>query len=293
MTKIYQFAKTFSIVVFLQLCPVMAKAQLSPEWRAWNNPVQPVRIIGNLYYVGASEVSSFLITTPQGHILLDSGFDETVPLIQANIKQLGFKFEDIKILINSHAHADHAGGLATLKQLTGAKLLASRADAELLSNGGKGDFHFGDRLAYKPVKVDRTLTDKETIELGGVTMTARLTPGHTKGATTWTFKVKEGDKLYDVVVISSASVPGYRLTGNTKYPDIITDYAHTFALLKSLPCDVFLAPHGSFFALLEKLERLKKDRKTNPFINPKSLREYVETAEKTYLEQLVRERLAK
>src|SRR5687767_10753932 len=114
------FVKTLCFVVFLLLCPVMAKAQLSPEWRAWNNPVQPVRIIGNIYYVGASEVSSFLITTPNGHILLDSGFDETVPLIQANIKQLGFKLEDVKILLNSHAHADHAGGLATLKRLTGA-----------------------------------------------------------------------------------------------------------------------------------------------------------------------------
>jgi metallo-beta-lactamase class B len=287
------FVKTLCFVVLLLVCPVMAKAQLSPEWRAWNNPVQPVRIIGNIYYVGASEVSSFLITTPDGHILLDSGFDETVPLIQANIKQLGFKFEDIKILINSHAHADHAGGLATLKQLTGAKLFASKADAELLANGGKGDFHWGDRLAYNPVKVDRTLSDKETVELGGVTLTARITPGHTKGATTWTIKVKEGDKMYDIVVISSASVPGYKLTNNAKYPNIIADYARTFTLLKSLPCDVFLGPHGSFFALLEKLERLKKDAQTNPFIDPQGYRVYVEKAEKTYLEQLVREGLAK
>jgi metallo-beta-lactamase class B len=281
------------VIALLLICPVVAKAQLTPEWQSWNNPVQPVRIIGNIYYVGASDVSSFLITTPKGHILIDGGFDETVPLIQAGMKQLGFKIEDVKILLNSHAHADHAGGLATLKQLTGAKLLASKADAELLGNGGKGDFHWGDRLAFKPVKVDRTFNDKETIELGDVKLTARLTPGHTKGATTWTLKVKEGDKVYDVVIISSASVPGYTLTNNAKYPKIIEDYAHTFQVLKTLPCDVFLGPHGNFFGLLEKLERLKKDPNTNPFIDTKGLSAYVETAEKNYRNQLEKERQAK
>jgi metallo-beta-lactamase class B len=283
----------FCAAILLLLCPVVAKAQDDPVARSWNKPVQPVHIIGNIYYVGASEVSSYLITTPKGHILLDSGLPETVPLIQSNIKQLGFKLEDVKILLNSHAHYDHAGGLATLKELTGAKLFASLADAELLANGGRGDFGFGDKYPYKPVKVDRTFRDKESIELGGVKVTARLTPGHTKGCTTWTMKVKEGDKVYDVVIIGSASIPGYTLTNNAKYPNIIADYAYTFKLLKSLPCDVFLAPHGSFFALLEKLERLKKDEKTNPFIDPQSYRDYLERAEKTYLQQLLREQQGK
>jgi metallo-beta-lactamase class B len=280
-------------MILLLLCPVVAKAQLSEDWRPWNNPVPPVRIIGNIYYVGASEVSSFLITTPNGHILIDSGFDETVPLIQANMKHLGFKLEDVKILLNSHAHADHAGGLATLKQLTGAKLFASKADAEILTNGGKGDFHWGDRLTFNPVKVDRTFGDKETVELGGVKLIARLTPGHTKGATTWTLKVKDGDKVYDIVIISSASVPGYTLVNNTNYPKIIDDYAYTFKLLKSLPCDVFLAPHGSMFGLLAKQERLKKDAETNPFLDPQGYRTYVQNAEQTYLKQLEKERQAK
>jgi metallo-beta-lactamase class B len=284
--------KLFAVALLL-LCPALAKAQLTQEWRPWNAPVQPICIIGNVYYVGAHEVSSFLITTPKGHILLDSGFDETVPLIQANIKQLGFKLEDVKILINSHAHADHAGGLATLKQLTGAKLFASKADAELLTNGGKGDFHWGDNLVFNPVKVDRTLRDKDKIKLGGVTLTARLTPGHTKGATTWLMKVTEGGKTYDVLFISSASVPGYTLVNNQKYPKIIEDYARTFQLLKTLPCDVFLGPHGSFFALLEKMERLKKDPKTNPFIAPQDYRTYVEKAEQAYLKQLEKERQMK
>ncbi len=287
------FLQKLLLVAVIFLLPLVAKTQDDPVARSWNKPVQPIRIIGNIYYVGASEVSSYLITTPKGHILLDSGLAETVPLIQANIKQLGFKLEDVKILLNSHAHYDHAGGLATLKELTGAKLFASVADAELLANGGRGDFGFGDKYPYKPVKADRTFRDKETIEFGGITITARITPGHTKGCTTWTMKVKEGDKRYDVVIIGSASIPGYTLTNNAKYPNIIADYAYTFKLLKSLPCDVFLAPHGSFFALLEKLERLKKDEKTNPFIDPQSYRAYLERAEKTYLQQLLREQQSK
>jgi metallo-beta-lactamase class B len=223
MITFHYFAKVFFVFALLLLFPMVAKAQLPPDWQAWNQPVQPLRIIGNVYYVGATDVSAFLITTPKGHILIDSGFEETVPLIQSSVKQLGFKLEDVKILLNSHAHSDHAGGLATLKQLTGAKLFASKADAELLSNGGKNDFQWGDRFAYKPVKVDRTFGDKETVELGDVKLTARLTPGHTKGATTWTLKVKEGGKVYHVVIISSASIPGYTLTNNAKYPKIIED----------------------------------------------------------------------
>lgn len=293
MIKFYPVARIFCFIALLLFCPVMAKAQLSEEWRPWNNPVPPVHIIGNIYYVGAKEVSSFLITTPQGHILIDSGFNETVPLIQANIKQLGFKLEDVKILLNSHAHADHAGGLATLKQLTGAKLFASKADTELLTNGGKGDFQWGDRLAYNPVKVDRIIGDKETVELGGVKLIARLTPGHTKGATTWTMKVKDGDKMYDVVIISSASAPGYKLVNNANYPKINDDYAYTFKLLKSLPCDVFLAPHGSMFGLLTKQEQLAKDTKTNPFIDPQGYRTYVQNAEQTYLQEIEKQRQAK
>jgi metallo-beta-lactamase class B len=289
----FRFSTRLCIFASLLLFPAMANAQLPAEWQAWNKPVEPARIIGNIYYVGAADVSAYLITTPAGHILIDSGFEETVPLIQANFKQLGFKLEDVKILLCSHAHADHVGGLATLKQLTGARLLASKADAELMANGGKGDFQWGDRLAYKPVKADRTFGDKETVELGGVKLTARLTPGHTKGATTWTLKAKEGDKVYDVVIISSASIPGYTLTNNLKYPKIIDDYAHTFSVLKSLPCDVFLAPHGNFFGLLEKLESLRKDPTRNPFIDPQSYRNHIDLAEKNYLNQLEKERKAK
>jgi metallo-beta-lactamase class B len=181
----------FFFVVLLLLCPLTTDAQADETSRSWNQPVNPYRVIGNIYYVGAAEVTSFLIVTPAGHILLDSGFAETVPQIKQNIAQLGFRLQDVKILLNSHAHFDHAGGLAELKKLTGAKLMASEADAALLAKGGKGDFHFGDRLSYAPVITDRMLQDGDRVELGGVTMTAHLTPGHTKGCTTWTMKVKD------------------------------------------------------------------------------------------------------
>lgn len=265
-------------------------AQDDPAWRAWNQPVKPFQMIGNIYYVGASDVTSFLITTPEGHILLDSGFAETVPLIQDNVKRLGFKLEDVKVLINSHAHSDHAGGLARLKELTGASLVISEGDAELISNGGKGDFAWGDSLAYSPAKPDRLIRDKDKVELGGVTMIARLTPGHTKGCTTWTMKVRDGREELDVVFIGSTTAPGYKLVNNAKYPDIAADYARTFELLKSLKCDVFLAPHGSFFALKEKTQRLEKGAKSNPFIDPDGYRRFIRRTEGEYREQFAKQR---
>ena len=285
----HQFMKFFLVALLL---PSFANAQADETSRSWNRPVEPFRVIGNIYYVGATEVCSFLITTPKGHILLDSGFAETVPLIQDNIKKLGFKIEDVKILINTHAHTDHAGGLALLKELTGAKLMASEADAELLSNGGKGDFQWGDMLTYKPVKADRLLRDKDRIELGGFAMTARLTPGHTKGCTTWTMKVEESGKQLDVVIIGSTTIPGYKLIGNPKYPGIVADYAYTFQLLKSLHCDVFLAPHGSFFSMKEKMLRLKQGRKNNPFIDPQGYSDFIKRTENDYLRQLQKEQNA-
>ncbi|HET8678181.1 MAG TPA: subclass B3 metallo-beta-lactamase [Blastocatellia bacterium] len=285
---------TISTIALLLTALVRPAGSHSPQFddvsKTWNQPIKPYRVIGNLYYVGAAEVSSFLITTPAGHILLDSGFAETVPQIKENVVRLGFKFEDVKILINSHAHFDHAGGLALLKEMTGAELAVSEPDAALLADGGKNDFQWGDRLTFKPVKADRLLRDNDRVELGGVEMIARLTPGHTKGCTTWTMKVKENGKQYDVVIVGSASVPGYKLVNNAKYPNIVEDYEQTFRVLKSLSCDVFLAPHGSFFDMKEKLQKLDSGAKRNPFIHPQGLRRYIKQAEKTFRETLEKQR---
>jgi metallo-beta-lactamase class B len=262
------------------------------ERQAWNRPVKPFRVVANIYYVGAEGVASYLITTPQGHILLDGGLPETVPHIQDSVKQLGFKLEDVKVLINSHAHFDHAGGLAQLKKLTGAKLMIGEGDAKVISDGGRSDFQWRDNtyFHFEPAEVDRLLRDKDKVELGGVTMIARITPGHTKGCTTWTMKVREAGRDLDVVFIGSTTIPGYKLLNNAGYPNIVEDYAYTFGLLKTLPCDVFLAPHGSFFDLDKKRLLMEKGAKTNPFIDPQSYRRFINSTEKAYQKQLEEER---
>ena len=169
-----------------------------------------------------------------------------------------------------------------LKELAGAKLMASGADAELLARGGNGDFHFGDRLSYPPVTTDRVLRDGDRVELGGITMVAHLTPSHTKGCTTWTMKVNEGRKQYDVVFVGSSTVPGYKLVGNQEYPTIAADYERTFGVLKKLPCDVFLASHGSFYSMQQKAKLLAQGGQRNPFVDPRGYRTFVLRSEKAF-----------
>ena len=292
MRKHFSYTTLFSIALIL-LSSVVSVAQPDDATRqAWNRPVKPFRVVENIYYVGAEGVASYLITTPQGHILMDSGFPETVPRIQDSVNKLGFKLEDVKVLINSHAHYDHAGGLAELKKLTGAKLMIGEGDAKLISDGGRSDFQWGDNTSFhfEPAVVDRLLRDKDKVELGGVTLIARITPGHTKGCTTWTMKVREAGRDLDVVFVGSTTIPGYTLLNNSAYPNIVEDYASSFALLKNLRCDVFLAPHGSFFDLDEKRLLMEKGAKTNPFIDPQGYRRFIASTERAYQEQLAKER---
>ena len=276
---------SFSLLIVL-LLSFSLFAQVDERDREWNRPVEPFKIVGNIYYVGASEITAYLITTPKGHILLDSGFAETVPQIRANITKLGFKLEDVKILLNNHAHYDHAGGLAELKRLTKAPLYASRADAELLARGGKGDPNFGDKYPFEPVKVDKILTDLQKVKLGSTVMTANLTPGHTKGCTTWTTVAEENGKKYNVVFVCSTTAPGYKLVGNADYPNIVDDYERTFARLKGISPDVFLASHGNFFDLLAKIEKLRSHPDTNPFIDPSGYRDFIAQTESDFRSKL-------
>jgi metallo-beta-lactamase class B len=238
--------------------------------------MEPFHIVGNIYYVGVAGVSSFLITTPAGGILLDAGFPETAPLIEKSIVGLGFRIEYVKLLLNSHAHYDHAGGLAELKRRTGASLVVSEGDAPKLRKGEGSDF--------PAVIVDRTIHDRETVQLGDVKLTARVTPGHTKGCTTWTTYATEGGKTYDVVFYCSTTVVD-RLVDNRGYPQIVTDYQRSFFELRGLPCDVFLAPHGSFFRLDEKRAKAAVSN-TNPFIDSTELRTYVEKSERDFQNEL-------
>jgi metallo-beta-lactamase class B len=250
------------------------------------------RIIGNVYYVGSKDLASYLITTPEGHILINSGFEETVPLIRAGVESLGFQMRDIKILLASHAHSDHVAGHALAKELTGAKVFVMRGADSVIASGGAGQYLYT-RSRWKPCAVDRVLEDGEEVRLGGVTLVARRTPGHTRGCTTWTWHVAEGSKTYDVVVIGSPNVnPGYRLVDNKDYREIAADFSRTFRILKALPCDVFLGAHGAYYGMIEKYERAKKGAKENPFVDPEGYRAYVESKEKAFLETLARQRAA-
>jgi metallo-beta-lactamase class B len=256
-----------------------ATQQITPARAEWNQPVEPFKIIGNLYYVGASDVTSYAIVTPDGIILIDTGFRETVPLIKANIEKLGFHFEDIRYILTLHAHNDHAGGVAEIRERTKARFLASPGDAPEYERGGQDDFAFGNNFYYPPVKPDALLHDGEKVSLGGTTLTAVFTPGHTKGSTSWTTTIRDGGRDYHVVFVSSLSTPDYQLVDNPKYPTIVSDLQASFAKLRALPCDIFLSQHGSQFDLTRRIQQRTADPSRNPFIDPEGYRRFVDAAE--------------
>jgi len=242
------------------------------------------KVVGNVYYVGSSELSSYLITTPQGHILINSSFEETVPLIRASVEKLGFKFGDIKILLNNQAHGDHVAGSALVKQLTGAKVMVMKGDETVVSTGGGGDFQYTDR--WKACPVDKVLHDGEKVSLGGSELVAHLTPGHTRGCTTWTMTATENGKKYEVVIVGGVNVnPGFQLVNNAKYPEIADDFARTFRVLKALRCDVFLGAHGAYYGMAEKYPRLGKSAE-NPFVDPAGYQAMAKEKEAAYLQKL-------
>ena len=253
------------------------------------------RVIGNVYYVGSKGLASYLITTSQGHILINSNLESTVPLIRKSVEQLGFRFGDIKILLISHAHWDHCAGSALLKQLTGAKYFVMEGDVPVVESGGKADFQYGAMpdSHFAPAKVDRVLHDQDHVRLGEATLTAHLNTGHTKGTITWTMKVNEGGKMLDVVIVGSPNVnPGYKLVNNSTYPQIAQDYERTFARLKALPCDVFLGAHGEYYGMQEKLTRLKQDD-ANPFIDAQGYTHYIADRENAFRQELAKQSAGK
>jgi metallo-beta-lactamase class B len=271
----------------------LARRQVERWFRSINRPFPPFRIVGNVHYVGATDTASYLIATPEGHILINSGFAETVPLIRDGVRKLGFRFEDIKILLASHAHTDHAGGHAAIRKQAGARIVMSEEDAALLARGGRGDFLPASEevVGYEPARADRIIRDGDTVALGGVTLTAHLTPGHTRGCTTWTMKVEEDGRRHDVVFHGGTTLlPGIELVNNSKYPGIVEDYERTFRTLRALPCDVFLAPHGSQFDLAGKAHRLEAGETPNPFIDPEGYRTFVSRGEDMFRRRLDRER---
>ena len=254
--------------------PVLAQG---PSHDAFNKPFPAYKVIGNVYFVGTDDLGSFLITTPEGNILINSDFDDTVPQIRASVEKLGFKFTDTKILLGSHAHGDHMEGDARVKELTGAQVMVMEQDVPAISRMTPGN---------KPHPIDRVLHDGDEVRLGGTTLVAHLTPGHTKGCTTWTLKTEENGKSYNVVILGSIGVnPGYVLVNNKDYPQIADDYVRGFKVLRSLPCDVFLGSHGRFYGMQDKYAKLQKGG-ANPFIDPAGYQAHLDLQEKNFRAKL-------
>lgn len=243
-----------------------------------NQPFEPFRVIGGIYYVGPAGVSSFLITTPAGAFLLDGGYQQTAQQIAHNIVELGFRLSDVKYLLNSHVHSDHFGGLAELKRLTGAMMVASEADAYWLQIGNRG---------APPVVVDRIIGDGETLSLGGTTLQAHLTPGHTVGSTTWTTTTMDEGRPYRVLFYCSTTVSA-PLVKNAIHPHIVEDFEGTFKKMRTLPSDVFLGAHPEFFDMPRKRRRMRPGA-PNPFIDPGELVRYVDRSERDFRAELARQ----
>jgi metallo-beta-lactamase class B len=261
-----------ALLIGLGTVPVMAQDDYDND-----KPFPPHKVIGNVYFVGTEGLGSFLITTPEGHILINSDYERTVPMIRASVEKLGFRFTDIKILLGSHAHGDHMEGDALFKELTGARVMAMEEDVPALEKMRPGG---------KPHPIDRVLHDGDDVKLGGVTLVAHLTPGHTKGCVTWTMKVQDGGKSYEVVILGSIGVnAGYILVNNKDYPQIADDYVRGFKALRALPCDVFLGSHGRFYSLKEKYAKLGKGG-PNPFIDHAGYLAHLDLQEKAFKAKL-------
>jgi len=279
----------WSILFACCIAPMASRADSRRE--LWNNPTTPFAVIGNIYYVGTAGLAAYLITTPQGHVLLDGCLPESAEQIKRNITALGFELRDIKYLLNSHAHYDHSGGLAELKAATGAKLIASEGDKSALEGG----FYLGSNTDHSldapPVKVDRVIQDRAQVSLGGTTLTANATPGHTRGCTSWSMPVQAAGTTYQVLFFCSATVAANRLVAPPQYPGIVSDYEHTFAKVRKLKVDVFLAPHPEFFHMREKRERLGQSE-LNPFVDPGEFRLFIDRAEESFRKDLAQQRAA-
>ena len=278
-----------TIVVTLAAAMSAARAgELAQAPPDWTEPVAPFRIAGNLYYVGSRGLASYLIATPAGHVLVNSNLEASVPMLRESIEKLGFKFADVKILLISHAHWDHDAGSASIKELTGARYMVMDADVPVVESGGRTDFHYASDAAslYRPAKVDRVLHDGDEVRLGGAVLVAHLTPGHTKGCTTWTLKVQDGGRTYDVVIVGSPNVnPGYKLVGNAQYPQIAADYERMFQVLNALPCDIFLGAHGAYFGMDAKYAR-SRELGAAAFVDREGYRRFVASKEQEFRTEL-------
>ena len=257
---------------------------------AWNKPTEPFKILGNIYYVGTNGLASYLVTSPQGHFLIDTAMPETASQIESSIEKLGFKLSDVKYILNTHAHFDHTGGLAQIKKDSGAQLISGEKDRPLIEGGyypGQDD----DILKFPPVKVDRVVHDGDKVTIGDVTITANDTPGHSPGCTSWSMMVRDGDASRSVMIFCSATVALNRLVKNPTYPGIIEDYKKTFAWSKNVHPDVLLAPHPEMYDMPGKRAKIAAGA-ANPFVNPGEFNAFVDQLEKDFAVALAKQTAA-
>ena len=255
----------------------------------WTAAQTPFRIYGNTWFVGPRGLGVFLITAPTGDVLIDGGVPQDAKLIEGNIWTLGIKLRDIKWILNSHAHCDHAGGIAQLARDTGAQVIAGAADTALLARGGHDDPEYGDRFLFPPVHVTRKVTDGERLRLGDLVLTVHSTPGHTKGNTTWTWTSCDGKRCLHMVDVGSLSAPDFKLIGNAKYPDAVNDFRYSFAMVAALPCDIALAPHPEMVDFWERVAK-RKQGDANVLIDSTLCRAYASDSRNSFETQLAKER---
>ena len=278
------------LVLWRLTAPACLQADKSPDWTA---PLAPFRIADNLYYVGSRDLAAYLIVTPAGDILINSNLESSPALIRRSVEQLGFHFSDIRILLISHAHFDHAAGSAEIKRMTGARYMVMDSDVPVVESGGAKDF-FYPHGSYPPARVDRVLHDGDEVRLGRSVLVAHKTPGHTRGCTTWTMRTTQQGKPANVVIVGSWNVnPGFRLVNKSgkpaSYPGIAEDYRKTFTVLKSLPCDIFLGAHGQYFDMLDKLQRANAGAGESVWIDPEGYHKAVAAKEREFEAKLRRQ----
>lgn len=262
------------------LLPQGGRYETPDEWR---QPIAPIQLADHTWHIGTQGISALLVKTSEGAVLIDGGVQQADEMLLANMRALGVVPEDVKLILNSHAHADHAGPLAAIRHATGARMVANAESAVLLARGGMADLHFGDGIGFPPVPTDRLVLDGEHVELGGIVFTAHFTPGHTPGSTTWSWQDARNGRLQRFVYADSLTAPGYSLLGNPRYPRIVEDYRTSFALIRALPCDVLVTPHpdasGWNFA-----------RSDTPQERPMTCRQYADRAEENFDRQLQSQR---
>lgn len=283
----------FVLLYLATTLDVSAQAPVSPPANspARTEPVEPFRIVDNIYFVGTTlQNASYLITGSEGHIIIDTLFEASVPQVLENVETLGFEPGDIKLIIGSHAHSDHVAGHSLMRERTGARILSSAADKAVVETGGKADFR--DRGEWTPATVDRVIGDGEEIRLGDIVLTAHLTPGHTRGCTTFTSVAEVDGNRYDVLLLCGVRIAAEPLVGNSRYPDMARDFAATFVKLNSLPVDIYLGAHGYWFNLGEKIERMKRGEGYKAFIDPRGYRAAIAGWQQEFIDQLVIEAYA-